>query len=173
MATDLAPDVKTFVDALRGLECWYVSVGGCTLPSFQLALGEKLLRPRPLRSKAHPDVFRQFEAEVGLLVWCTWRLDDPSGPITSSDDTEEHIGEGLGRLVGVKVRTASARAPAWDMRVGFSNRMTLRIFCDKVPGDPSFSTNWELWNREQRLEVAAGGHVEFTARHVPVVVNGG
>jgi hypothetical protein len=164
MATALIPDVKSFVEAMCGQRCWYVSVGGCTLPTFQLAFGEKVRRQRPLKNTAHSQEYREFEAEISLLVWCSWRLDSPSGPVTSSDDNEEHICEGLSRLRGAKVSTASARGPGWDLRVRFSNRLVLRIFCDHVPGDPTFSTNWELWQREQLLEVAAGSRVAFSPK---------
>jgi hypothetical protein len=71
------------VDSLRELPCWYVSCGGAVGPSFQLALGNRVLRNRPLKNSAHPDEFRRFEGEANLLVWCSWRLDGSEGPRTS------------------------------------------------------------------------------------------
>jgi hypothetical protein len=164
MATDLVHDVKSFLEALRGLRCWYVSVGGSTLPTFQLALGEKVRRARVLMNKAHAEEYRVFEGEAGLLVWCSWRLDSPMGPITSSEDDGERTCRGLQQLKDAKIRVASATAPGMDLRVGFSNRLTLRVFCDRVHDDTNSSTNWEMWNRDQRLEIAAASRVTFAQR---------
>ena len=76
---------------LRGLPCWHVSVGGSTLPTFQLALGAKIPRAIPLQNPMQPAEYRDNDGEANLLVWCSWRLDAPDRPLTSSDDSEEVI----------------------------------------------------------------------------------
>src|SRR5262249_56732312 len=114
-------DIRTLVASLRGLRCWYVSAGGCSLPSFQLALGEKVLRPAPLRNPAHTEEYRTHEGEANLLVWCSWRLDDPDRPVTSSDDSADAITRGLEALIGCEVESVDLTPPAWDLVVQFSN----------------------------------------------------
>jgi hypothetical protein len=172
MAEDFAHDVMPFVQALRGQHCWYVSTGGAAGSTFELALGEKRRRDRPLRNRSHSKEFREFEGEFGLLVWCAWRLDGPDGPVTSWDDTLEHIKSQLSRLQGAKVRSASVTAGAWDLLVTFWNGLRLRVFCDHVPGDPSFDGNWELWRPDRALYVGPGNHMEFEAREEPAPVRG-
>lgn len=172
MASDLVHDAASFVQTLRGLRCWYVSTGGAAGPTFQLAMGDKVRRAQPVKNRAHSEEFRLFEGEANLLVWCTWRLDGPDGPLTSSDDSEEQIVAQLSRLVGAKVRSVSATSTAWDLLVTFWNGLRLRVFCDHVPGEPSFDGNWELWRPDRALYVGPGNHMEFELREEPVPVRG-
>jgi hypothetical protein len=140
----LPADVQKLVPLLRGLECWYVSTGGAAGSTFQLALGEKVRRPSPLRNPAHSSEFREFEGTVSLLIWCAWRLDSSDGPVTSWDDTDQNGEAGLRQLIGSQIASFDVVPPAWDVAVAFSNGLTLRVFCDHVPGEPSFEGNWDL-----------------------------
>jgi hypothetical protein len=148
--------LSQLLESLRGLRCWYVSCGGAAGPTFQLALGEKVPRTTPLKNPTHPEEYRRYEGKANLLVWCTWRLDSPDRPLTSSDDSEKSLVGELGKLVGAAVESATVQAPAWDLDVGFSGGLRLRVFCDHVPGDPSFDGNWELWGREAVALVGPG-----------------
>ncbi|MBV9123746.1 MAG: hypothetical protein JO112_10350, partial [Planctomycetes bacterium] len=121
-----------------------MSSGGGAGSTFQLALGGKVRRPLPLKNPAHAEDFRQFEGEVSLFVWCAWRLDALDRPVTSWDDTEESVAAGLEQLVGSRIDTIEVVPPAWDMTLKFSNSLWLRVFCDHVPGEPSFDGNWDL-----------------------------
>jgi hypothetical protein len=150
--------------SLEGLGCWYVSCGGAAGPSFQLALGGKVPRQAPLKNQAHSEEFRRFEGEANLLVWCTWRLDGPDGPLTSSDDTTANIATELQKLVGAAIESVALLPPAWDLTVRFNNGLMLRVFCDHVPGEPSFDGNWELWRRGVAVFVGPGARYEVEAR---------
>lgn len=150
--------------SLLGKPCWYASFGGCAGSTFQLAFGAKIARRVPGRNEKHTEEFRKYEGEANLLVWCSWRLDDAAGPIASSDDTDEHIAVGLNRLLGTSPATLSCGAPGWDLRIGFANGLTLRVFCDHVPGDPSFSSNWELWEKDRVIAIDAGSVVSIEPR---------
>jgi hypothetical protein len=156
MDTNGHPDLKTLVGSLRGLRCWYVSTGGAVGPTFQLALGGKVPRRRPLRNPAHSEEYRQYEGEANLLVWCAWRLDGPDAPVTSWDDTEASVAAGLGKLVGATVESVEVAPPAWDMTLRFSDDLTLRVFCDHVPGAPSLEGNWELHRHDIIVAVGPG-----------------
>jgi hypothetical protein len=156
--------VSALVHSIEGLRCWYVSCGGCTLPTFKLALGAKVPRQRPLKNPAQSEEFRQFEGEASLLVWCSWRLDSADAPLTSSDDEPAGIETHLQRLVGICVESVRLAAPAWDLTVSFANGLVLHVFCDHVPGAPSFDGNWELWRKEVALIVGPGVRVVTQAR---------
>jgi len=164
MKPNSLPDLETLIASLRGLPCWYVSVGGVTSPTFQLALGEKIPRQVPLKNPAQSEEYRHHEGEMNLLVWCSWRLDGPDRPLTSSDDSPETIQRELGTLVGASVGSVSVVPPAWDLTIGFSNGLCLRIFCDHLPGDPSFDGNWDLWGRQLTAFVGPGAACSIRPR---------
>jgi hypothetical protein len=140
----LPADVQKLGPSLRGLECWYVSTGGAAGSTFQLALGDKVRRTSPLKNRAHSSEFREFEGTVSLLVWCAWRLDGSDSPVTSWDDVDHNVETGLRRLIGSRIESFDVMPPAWDLSIAFSNGLTLRVFCDHVPGDPSFEGNWDM-----------------------------
>lgn len=164
MSDELLRQVKSFVGSMKGLRCWYVSCGGAVGPTFQLALGEKVRRLATLRNRAHSEEFRQYEGEANLLVWCTWRLDGPNGPLTSSDDTSENVHANLLRLDGATVQAVSVANQAGDLNVSFRKGLKLRVFCDHVPPSPSFDGNWELWRTDRTLVVGPGHRFEFAPR---------
>jgi hypothetical protein len=172
MASDLIDEAVSFVQKLRGLRCWYVSTGGVVTPTFQLALGGKVRRARPINNRVHSEEYRLFEGEANLLVWCTWRLDGPGGPLTSSDDSEEQIVAQLSRLVDAKVRSASITSVAWDLLVTFWNGPRLRVFCDHVQGSPTGDGNWDLWRMDRALCVGPGSRMEFEPREEPATLRG-
>ena len=73
-----------------------------------------------------------------------------NGPISSSDDTEQGMIGGLHRLVGEKVENVEVETPGWDLVLQLTGRFILHIFCDHVPGDPSFDGNWQVSLEEKR-----------------------
>lgn len=170
MTESTPPDPRSLVRSLEGLRCWYVSCGGAAGSTFELALGEKIRRSEVLNNPAHPEEFRHFEGEANLLVWCSWRLDGPEGPLTSSDDASEGSVQHLARLREAKIRYAALTPNSWDLRVAFGNRLKLTVFCDHVPGDPSFDGNWELWLRGLTLFVGPGNRWEIEERQASPAV---
>lgn len=161
-----APDIGYELRSkLIGLGCWYVSAGGTNLgSSFSLAFGDKVARSIPLSNTAHPEQFRQYEGTANLLVWCTWRLDGRDEPITSSDDTEEGITNGLARLTGCTIVDLIVERPCWDLKLLFSPFYRLQLFCDHVPGDPSFDGNWEMHGCDETCYFGPGNKVEVVNR---------
>ncbi len=134
-----------------GLPCWRV---GTYKSLVTLYLGRKLI----VRPQSGPRQHRRSETgDAALIVWCSWRLDGRESPITSSDDTETALHDALQRLVGTSIVSVKVLPPAWDLCVEFSNGCILRVFCDYVPGDPSFDDNWEVRVRDERLVVSLGG----------------
>jgi hypothetical protein len=150
----MSDELAKWIPPLVGLECWYASTGGSAKSTLQLALGEKVARPHPLRNKAHSDEFRQFEGSVNIFIWCAWRLDGSHGPLTSWDDTEQSIKERLSNLPGNRIEHVDLVPGTWDINIRFLNGLFLRVFCDHVPGDPSFDGNWDL--RTQNVAIAFG-----------------
>jgi hypothetical protein len=164
METNGHPDLQSLVGSIRGLRCWYVSTGGAVGSTFQLALGSKVRRERPLQNPTHSEEYRQFEGEANLLVWCAWRLDGPTAPLTSWDDAEAAVRAGLGNLIGAMVEAVEVVAPGFDLTLRFSGNWTLRVFPDHVPGDPSFDGNWELWLQQTAVFCGPGARCEIEPR---------
>jgi hypothetical protein len=160
-------ELATLVRNLEGLTCWYVSSGGAAGSTFQLALGGKIPRSRPLTNPAHPEEYRRFEGEANLLVWCAWRLDGEDRPLTSWDDSSETVSQELGRLAGLRVEAVALARPAWDLALRFSGGLHLQLFADHVPGDPSFDGNWEVWLPQVAAFVGPGAAYVIEPRDRP------
>jgi hypothetical protein len=131
------------IEAVRQKECWYVDIGGFAAHTFSLHLGRRFKRPSPVGRDLTAEI-ALYDGEVNIYVWCAWRLDGPTAPLSSWDDTELSIVEALQRLKGETILEATINTPAWDLDVVFSNALTLRVFCDHVPGQPSYSGNWDI-----------------------------
>ncbi|MFV2068584.1 MAG: hypothetical protein ACC645_16565 [Pirellulales bacterium] len=164
--TIVTPDIVVQLRSqLMDLECWYVSAGGKHVGStFSLALGARIPREKPLENSAHPEEFRNYEGEGNLVVWCAWRLDGQDAPESSSDDTNEGIEATLEGLVGSSIVDVVVERPAWDLRLLFSPFHQLRLFCDHVPGDPSFDGNWELHTTKESYYFGPGVSMESESR---------
>ena len=161
-ASDIGVELRS---KLIGLGCWYVNAGGNRVgSSFSLAFGDKVARSVPLSNSAHPEDYRNYEGTANVLVWCTWRLDGRDEPVTSSDDTEEGIVSGLGRLSGCSIVDIVVERPCWDLKILFSPFYRLQLFCDHVPGDPSFDGNWEMHLPNEQFYFGPGNKLEVTNR---------
>src|SRR5712664_3645541 len=98
-----------------GKKCWYVVVGGSTVPQFKLALGKKVKRQKPILNSALSREYREFEGEVSFFIRCWWRLEHGSSVVVSSIDREKAIVKGLERLVGERIEAIKVNEPAWDL----------------------------------------------------------
>src|SRR5207248_2615731 len=150
-------ELARLIPLLHGLECWEVSCGGAAGSTFQLALGEKVRLPVPVKKTKHFDKLPQFIGQFCILVWCAWRLDGADGPLTSWDDT--NFEAGLNTLVGSRIESTEIVPPAWDMNINFSNSLCLRAFCDHVPGEPSFDGNWYIRTPTAFLAIGPGTRI--------------
>ncbi len=161
MTLDKHNELMTLVNSMEGLCCWYVSSGGAAGSTFELALGDRVPRRIPIKNPAHSEEYRLHEGEANLLVWCVWRLDGPDNPLVSWDAADETIEKELGRLVGARIESVTLIPPAWDLTIGFSNGLNLRVFCDHLPGDPSFDGNWDLFLQGAELSVGPAPATAF------------
>lgn len=165
MQSQVTQELSRLIASLNGLECWHVSCGGAAGPTFQLVLGGKVRRAAPLKNPAATEEFRQFEGEMGLYVWCAWRLDGTEAPVTSWDDMQDTVVAGLEKLVGSRIDAIEIIPPAYDLNILFSNSLRLRVFCDHVPGEPSFDGNWDLRTQEMSIVVGPGTRLRTESRN--------
>jgi hypothetical protein len=151
---------------LLGKKCWYVGCGGSVGYSFSLSFGKKLLRCPPPANPSAADKYGRIEPEVSLLVWCSWMLEGPHGPITSSDDETSGLESGLRRLSGRTIQAADI-APNWCFRLEFSGGLVLTIFPDHVGPSASFDGNWELWKQYDAYLVGTDLRCKVIKRDYP------
>lgn len=132
---------------MLGLPCWYVAAGGCTGSVFQLYLGKKIPRNKPVANDMLADEARVNKGEYGFMATCPWRLDAPDGPITGWLEPCENDGpmvSGLNNMVGQNVRHVRILEPSWDIEFGFTGDLTLKVFCDATKAVDR-SWNWYLF----------------------------
>jgi hypothetical protein len=139
--------------------CWHVSVGGCTLPSFSLALGSKVKRKRALRNPAQPAAFQKYEPQIAFFVWCAWRLERGDLMVTSDDGDEGEITRGLERIIGRSVTRIGITAPMWDLVIQFNDGLRLTVFCNQMGNNERLSSNWHATVRH--IKVYAGPGSKF------------
>ena len=148
MPANLPQHIAFLLSKIEGTRCWYASSGGCVGSSFQLALGDKIPRPGMLANNTQTDEYRRYEGEIGILVWCAWRLDRLNGSATSWDSDEPTIENGLKPLVGSRIEKIDVDVNSWDAIIKLFDGLTLNIFCDHISTESSFDGNWELWVRD-------------------------
>ena len=149
--------------SLLGRKCWYAYSGVGHAP--RLVLGRKVprdaaelavrakvagRRKRDAPATRHPAAqeFEKFHGESELVIWCSWRLDDATGPVTSWDDQADRTQEGIQRLIGHTVRSVDLGS-GWNVRLAFSGNLLLSVLPDHVGPSARFDGNWELWRPEQ------------------------
>jgi hypothetical protein len=156
-----ARNVGQLLKRALGKKCWYVVVGGCTVPQFKLALGKKVKRQKPILNSALSREYREFEAEVSFFIRCWWRLEHGSSVVVSSIDREKAIVKGLERLVGERIEAIKVNEPAWDLLLEFSNDWHLRVFGSQTENDSDLLKNWHASIRAQRVYAGPGAKIEI------------
>ncbi|HEY1790942.1 MAG TPA: hypothetical protein VGJ73_22530 [Verrucomicrobiae bacterium] len=153
--------LSTILKSALHKACWHVSVGGCTLPTFSLAIGEKTKRNRTLRNPAQPIVFRKYEPEISFYVWCAWRLEYRDEVIASNDGGDGEIERGLKRIIGKSILKMEIMPPAWDFVMHFDGSLRLVVFCNYAGKKPTFSCNWQAKVQHTRIIAGPGSELEI------------
>ena len=119
------------------------------MPAARMTLVDFILPLQPLE-------YQMNDGEFSILVWCDWRLQHASQPVTSSDDTPDQQKRHLLQLVGSSIRDVTIEPPCWDMRVLFSNHFSLAVFCDHVNHEVGFDGNWDFFSPNASVYAGPG-----------------
>jgi hypothetical protein len=157
-------EARSWLSKLVGKPCWDVNPFS-SHPSLGFHFGRKNRRLKPLPGLKEGTITKQFEGDLHLIAWCSWRLDGPEDAIASSDQQEDSIERNAIQLQDRIVESVGVRGPALDAWIGFSGGYALNLFCDHVRGDASIETNWELWEGNRGLIIGPG---YASAIHVPM-----
>ena len=150
-------EFHNYLTLLVGKSCCHVFAGGSAGSRLSLSLGEEK-REQPSAARALQGLeYPECEGEIGLFVKSAWRLDGPSAPVSSSDEDTEAIGRAVTVLAGEKILNVELFEPAWDLCITFTGDLQLRVFCDRVTGDPGFDYNWHV-GQEGTLIAAGPGY---------------
>ena len=153
--------VRALLTTLVGQKVWFMNSGGAAGSSFSLSLGERIPRAKPLQNPSVAEDFRRNGGEFTLYVWCTWRFQS-GDVIASSDQDAEEARPMLETLLGKTVTSAEVTGRCFDFHLTLGDAQ-LDIFCDHVPPEPSYESNWELVVRETAaLVVGPGFSIELT-----------
>jgi hypothetical protein len=151
---------QEFFSTLQGLvgkKCWGFVAGKGTGSVVALDFGEKLKRTRSLKNPHLTQEQRENDAEISLLVRCTWRLDAPERVVCGAWDSNEIDGlmlAGLQEVVGKNVCAATVGAPAWDLALQFDNGLCFKAFCDRLSEEEA-EDNYVLYAPRGTFTVAA------------------
>lgn len=143
------------LESLVGMECWYVNAGGAGGTTFSLAFGRRVKRRVPLANPEVAEEFRHNTGEANLYVWCSWRLENEHAALGSSEQEPGDAVEAIRRLQGQRLESLSMSGRAMDLVLRFAP-CELRLFCDRVDGDPCMATNWELVVGDRELRAGPG-----------------
>ncbi len=137
---------EDLLDFLLGQRCWGISAGEGTGSIFQLHLGEKRPRRRPLRNTALEEDVRNFEGIYCIRIECSWRLTSPQKWICTSQSPNCKDGEmitGLKHLVGASVSEIGIDGQYLDLTIRF-NELCLSVFNDEPNPEQDAYTIYSL-----------------------------
>jgi hypothetical protein len=156
-----AKTIRKILKQACGKKCWYVSVGGPTLPQFKLALGRKVKREKPIANPAHPREYRDFDGEASFFIRCWWRLEYRDSALASSIDGEDEITRALTQLVGKSLLKVTANGPVWDLVLEFSGGLALKVFSSQPENADKHLKNWHARVQAQKIYAGPGTALDF------------
>jgi hypothetical protein len=157
---NMIDQIRACLKLAEGHRCWHVSVGGCTLPTFQLILGAPIKRSILLNNPEQPEMFQSHTGKYQFLIWCSWRLEQNDQIIVSSDGHGADIVTGVHRLMEKDLLETCITGPAWDLKLQFSDGYKVVVFCDHTDTDPSFDGNWDALIDDVRISAGPGSKIQ-------------
>ena len=151
--------------AIVGEECWGVVGGEGTGSVILLSIGERTIRPRPLRNPHLSDLVRRYDSAYSLRIGCPWRIDSPSEVVSGSHMVNANDGpmvNGLASICGQNISAVVCCAPAFDLTIRFENQHALVIHCSEI--DMAYDTCYSFGAPAGHYMVGFDGKVWFEGR---------
>lgn len=152
------------LNALLNKRCWGVVVGAPSAQIVHMHFGEKVERDKPIKNPTLPPDLRSHYGEFTLAIYCHWRLQENSRPITGSCESNEDEGilvKSIKGLVGESVSQVELIDECGDIAIHFGTK-TLKVFCVYTGNEdedywPQWHTNWYICHRmDPVVEVIQG-----------------
>ena len=126
------------VSKLPGKECWGV-VGGVGSGSIiSLSIGDKYPKAVASKNRHLSEIVRNNDSEFSLLIECPWRIESSAEVLCGSHHSNEKGGRYLSsfkQITGIRIESIECNAPAFDLKVLFSNGITLIANCCSIGVD--------------------------------------
>lgn len=126
------------VKKLKGTKFWGIVGGRGTGSVISLSFGEMYPKEISSNNSSLSDAVRNNDSEYSLMVDCPWRIEDGEVVICGSHHSNEVDGpfqSTFERVVGTKVTSVYCNAPAYDLMLGLSNGIFIKIFCSSIGSD--------------------------------------
>lgn len=135
------------IQCITGEGCWCFDVGG-GLGGLTIRFGE-CVRTHLTGRITHNT------GEYNLWITTSWRLDWRNQVLATHNDPSAKVTEHE-HLLGKRVLSIGAIAPAWDLDILFEDDMRLRVFCDRpeswgVGAEDEDTTSWYAYTPEKTL----------------------
>ena len=134
------------INLLIGKKCWAVVAGAGTRSIVHLGFGEKKLRARRLANPHLSKDEQMFYAEIGLRIYCCWRLSKSGKIVCGWRDSNESGGDmlkGLALLRDKLVIDVHIGQIGYDLDIYFDANICLQLFCDQT-NNYDYDENYRL-----------------------------
>jgi hypothetical protein len=148
-------------------ECWRIVAGKGTGSVVSLQIGDKIPRKRRVDNPALPSDIQNFEGEYIVFVECVWRLDAVNEVICGAWNDNSEGGKmlkGLKRLVGQRVTSVTLGRPGFDLEIGFSNDLKLKLFCDQT-NEIDNRDNYMFFTPSEIITISVASKIEVEPRN--------
>jgi len=79
--------------------CWAVIAGKGTGSIFNIKIGEKIPRAKPINNPHLSDDARNYDSKYGIMVYSSWELTKNGDFVCDSDDSNENDGPMVSHLM--------------------------------------------------------------------------
>jgi hypothetical protein len=145
MNESLKEKFNSDLQRLVGKECWGIIEGIGSIIHF--VFGEKIPLDTPVGNDYLSDELNNFEGEFTLFIQCVWRIDSPTNVIFGAWTEHKIVHQEINRIIGQTVKIIECSEPAFDLKITFSNDLSLSIFCDQTNEEDS-NDNYDYFTPE-------------------------
>ena len=155
------------LDQFLGQECWSCVAGSGTGSIFSLNFGNRIPRAEALKNPHLTEEERNFDSEISIMVWSSWKLEHQGNAICDSGSDNSNDGPlvlGLNQLKGKKIDTIHAETPTDQIGLLFEGGFDLKIFCDGFQTYGGDSENFIIFLPDAIYSVTTNGNIEKEGR---------
>ena len=147
MKDELTANFKKDLQRLIDKECWGIVEGKGTGSIVNFKFGAKIPLDEPIDNVHLSYELNNFESEFSLFISCVWRVDSSTKVHFGAWTEHEFVRQGTEQIIGQTIKSLELSEPAFDLKVTFSNDVSLNIFCDQTNEEDS-NDNYDFFTPE-------------------------
>ncbi len=159
-------DIDVVVSSFTGENCWSIVAGKGTGSVVHLGFGKKIEMCRPLTNPNLTEDERKYDPELSMMIFCAWRIMNPTRIICSWRDDNEKDGRmlsGLNMLRDKKVVKIGVNEVSSDLDIYFEDDLIMSLFCD-VTNDYDGDYNYHIFTPDTIFTIGLDSKLEIEAR---------